>query len=142
LLVYGIGWLDFDVGWPQVLTLLSTVLISQFVCTKITGLPSYDPRSALISGLSLCLLLRTNNPRLLITAAVVTIASKFSFCWRGKHIFDPTNVGIVIMLASTGSVWVSPAQWGSKLHFAFLMACFGGWSSTAPCAATSAMPLS
>ncbi|HEX9452830.1 MAG TPA: RnfABCDGE type electron transport complex subunit D [Candidatus Binatia bacterium] len=126
LLVYGIGWLDFDVGWPQVLTLLGTVLISQFVCTKIAGLPGYDPRSALISGLSLCLLLRTNNPRLLIAAAVVTITSKFIFRWRGKHIFNPTNFGIMIMLALTGAVWVSPAQWGSKLHFTFLMSCLGG----------------
>jgi hypothetical protein len=103
LLVYGIGWLDFDVGWPQVLTLLCTVLISQFVCAKIAGLPGYDPRSALISGLSLCLLLRTNNPRLLIAAGVVTIASKFIFTWRGKHIFNPTNFVIVIMLALTGA---------------------------------------
>jgi Na+-transporting NADH:ubiquinone oxidoreductase subunit NqrB len=85
------------------------VLISQFIGTKIAGLPSYDPRSALISGLSLCSLLRTNNPRLLIVAGVVTIASKFIFKWRGKHIFNPTNFGIVIMLALTGAVWVSPA---------------------------------
>lgn len=30
------------------------------------------------------------------------------------------------MIVVTGEVWVSPAQWGSKLHFAFLMACLGG----------------
>ncbi|HWH77967.1 MAG TPA: RnfABCDGE type electron transport complex subunit D, partial [Candidatus Binatus sp.] len=126
LLIYGIGWLDFDVSWRQVAILLGAVLIAQFLCAKIAALPSFDPRSALISGLSLCLLLRTNSELLLVGAAVITIASKFIFTWRGKHIFNPTNFGIVAMIALTGAVWVSPAQWGSKLHFAFLMACLGG----------------
>jgi len=44
LLAYDIGCLDFDVGWPQVLALLSTVLISQLVCTKIAGRPGDEPR--------------------------------------------------------------------------------------------------
>jgi Na+-translocating ferredoxin:NAD+ oxidoreductase RnfD subunit len=126
LLIYGIGWLGFDVGWEQVAILLAAALCTQYLCGKIAGLPAFDPRSALISGLSLCLLLRTHEPLLLIATAVVTIASKFLLRWKRKHIFNPTNFGIVVMIALTGEVWVSPAQWGSKLHFAFLMACLGG----------------
>src|SRR5262245_10474266 len=56
LLVYGIGWLDFDVGLEQAVAILATVLLTQYCCTRIWKLPAYDPRSALISGLSLCLL--------------------------------------------------------------------------------------
>ena len=126
LLVYGINWLGFDVGWPQVAILLGTVLATQYACTKFTRLPKFDPRSPLISGLSLCLLLRANEPLLLFATAIVTIASKFVFKWNHKHIFNPTNFGIVMMIALSGEVWVSPAQWGSKLYFAFLMACLGG----------------
>jgi enediyne biosynthesis protein E5 len=125
LLVCGIGWLNFDVGGPQVVIILSTVFATQWVCTTLARLPLFDPRSALISGLSLCLLLRTNKPLLMAAAAIVAIASKFVFKWSGKHIFNPTNFAIVVMIA-TGGVWVSPAQWGSKLYFAFLMACLGG----------------
>ena len=126
LLVYGMGWLAFDVGWPQVTILLSTVLGTQYLCTKLFGLPAFDPRSPLISGLSLCLLLRANSPLPMFAAAVITIATKFLLKWNHKHVFNPTNFGIVAMIALTGEVWVSPAQWGSKLYFAFLMACFGG----------------
>jgi hypothetical protein len=126
LLIYGVGWLGFDVGWEQVAILLAAALCTQYLCGNIAGLPAFDPRSALISGLSLCLLLRTHDPLLLIATAVVTIASKFLLRWKRKHIFNPTNFGIVVMIALTGEVWVSPAQWGSKLHFAFLMACLGG----------------
>jgi Na+-translocating ferredoxin:NAD+ oxidoreductase RnfD subunit len=45
--------------------------------------------------------------------------------FRGKHLFNPTNFGIVAMLV-TGHAWVSPGQWGNIAFFAFLMACLGG----------------
>ena len=126
LLIYGVGWLAFDVNGRQIVILLGSVLITQFLCGKFFAASPFDPRSALFSGLSLCLLLRTNSELLMIIAAAVTIASKFVLKWRGKHIFNPTNFGIVAMIALSGEVWVSPAQWGSKLYFGFLMACLGG----------------
>ncbi len=126
LLVYGVGWLSFDTGGREIAILLGSALITQFLCGKYLAAATFDPRSALISGLSLCLLLRTNSILLLIATAVVTIASKFILKWNRKHIFNPTNFGIVAMIALSGEVWVSPAQWGSKLYFGFLMACLGG----------------
>src|SRR5262245_53811446 len=41
------------------------------------GLPAVNVKSALISGLSLCLLLRTSRPELAVLAAALTIAGKF-----------------------------------------------------------------
>jgi Na+-transporting NADH:ubiquinone oxidoreductase subunit NqrB len=126
LLIYGVGWLGFDVGISQVAILLASVLLTQFLCGKFVAASPFDPRSALISGLSLCLLLRTNSPLLMVVTAVVTIASKFLIKWNHKHLFNPTNFGIIAIIALSGDVWVSPAQWGSKLYFGFLMACLGG----------------
>ena len=80
----------------------------------------------MISGLSLCLLLRMNSLTLAVVAAVVTIASKFVIRLKGKHLFNPTNFGVVAMMLLTGQVWVSPGQWGNVAFFAFLMACLGG----------------
>jgi enediyne biosynthesis protein E5 len=125
LLIYGVSWLSFDIGVGQIVVLLGSVLLTQFLSGKFLSVAPFDPRSALISGLSLCLL-RTNSVLLLIATAVITIASKFVLKWNRKHIFNPTNFGIVAMLTLTSDVWVSPAQWGSKLYFAFLMACLGG----------------
>jgi Na+-transporting NADH:ubiquinone oxidoreductase subunit NqrB len=127
LLVYGVVRLDLEIRPGRALLLLLTALATQFACTLFWRLPTFDPRSALISGLSLCLLLRTNTVALAIVAAVVTIASKFVLRVRGKHVFNPTNLGIVaMMLATDGAVWVSPGQWGSAAFFAFLIACLGG----------------
>ena len=127
LLIYGMGWLDFEIGVPQAMATLGGALLTQWVCSRIRKVERFDPRSALISGLSLCLLLRTNTPALAFAGAVVAIASKFVLRVRGKHIFNPTNFGLVaMMLATDGAVWVSPGQWGNVAFFGFLMVCIGG----------------
>lgn len=126
LLVYGVLRLDLEVTAPRAVVLLGTALLCQLACTRLWRLPAFDPRSALISGLSLCLLLRTNSLLFAALAAVITIASKFVIRWRGKHIFNPTNFGIVALLLATDRVWVSPGQWGSAAYFSFLVACLGG----------------
>ncbi len=126
LLIYGVTRLDLEVHPLQAAALLATALLTQYACTRLWRLPAFDPRSALISGLSLCLLLRTGSLLLAFVAAAVTIASKFVIRWRGKHLFNPTNFGIVAMMLATGQVWVSPGQWGSAAFFAFLVACLGG----------------
>jgi Na+-transporting NADH:ubiquinone oxidoreductase subunit NqrB len=125
LLAYGMGWLDFGVTVARVCIVLLTVLATQAVCDRVSGF-SINARSALISGLSLCLLLRTNSTGLAILAAVIAVASKFVIRFRGKHVFNPTNGGLVAMLLLTDQVWVSPGQWGSAAFFAFFMACVGG----------------
>jgi enediyne biosynthesis protein E5 len=128
LLVYGMGWLEFDITPVRVVLLLGTVLATQWAGDRLTRSPvafASSARSALISGLSLCLLLRTNHAELAILAAFVTIAAKFLIRVNGKHVFNPTNGGIVVMMLLTNQVWVSPGQWGAVAFFAFLMACAG-----------------
>ena len=125
LLAYGVLARGFDVGPARIALLLGTALATQWLCTRGFRLPFFDPRSALISGLSLCLLLRTGSPLWAVAGAVITIASKFVLRWRGKHLFNPTNFGLVALLAAGAPVWVSPAQWGTALNFAFLIACVG-----------------
>ncbi len=128
LLVYGMCWLDFDITPGRVALLLTTVLATQWACDRWSGSRApftSSARSALISGLSLCLLLRTNHAELAVVAAVVTIAGKSLIRVNGKHVFNPTNGGIVAMLLVTDRVWVSPGQWGAAAALAFLLACAG-----------------
>jgi enediyne biosynthesis protein E5 len=126
LLLYGLGFLHFDITPDRAALLLGSALLTQYVCTKLWKLPQFDPKSALISGLSLCLLCRTNFAAVAVLAAVVTISSKFIVRWKGKHIFNPTNFGLVFLMLLGAPVWVSPGQWGNVAFFGFLMACLGG----------------
>ena len=127
LLLYGVGRLHFDIGPTQTAVTLLTVLGVQWLCTLLTGGERFEPKSALISGLSLCLLLRTNVLWLAAAGAGMAVASKFLLRWRGKHLFNPTNFALVgLLLCADGCAWVSPAQWGNVAFFAFASACLGG----------------
>ncbi|MEO8431040.1 MAG: RnfABCDGE type electron transport complex subunit D [Acidobacteriota bacterium] len=125
LLAYGMAALSFDVAPARAALLLGTALASQLGFSRLARLAAFDPWSALISGLSLCLLLRTPSALLAVAAAVITIGSKFALRWNGKHLFNPTNFGLVAMLAAGADVWVSPGQWGSAVILAFLIVCAG-----------------
>lgn len=124
LLVYGIVALRFDVTVMGAAAIFAAALATQAIGSRVAG-TRFDPRSAAISALSLCLLLRANNTGPLVAAAVIAVGSKFVVRWKGKHIFNPTNFAIVVVMLS-GSAWVSPGQWGSFAFFAFLIACLGG----------------
>ena len=126
LLAYGMVRLEFQVSVTQSATMLAAALATQWLCTRWWRLPAFDPRSPLISGLSLSLLLRTTDLGVAVVAAVVTIASKFVIRHRGKHLYNPTNFGLVVMLIATDAAWVSPGQWGSPAFVAYLMAGLGG----------------
>ncbi len=128
LLVYGMGWLEFDITPVRAALILATVLATQKTGDWLSGSSApftSTARSALISGLSLCLLVRSNFHVLACAAAAVAIASKFLIKVRGKHVFNPTNGAIIALLLLTRQVWVSPGQWGTPAFFAFLMASVG-----------------
>ena len=74
-------------------------------------------RSAAITALGLCLLLRGNSYQTMILAGSLAIASKFLFRWHGKHFFNPANFGIIAALILTNDAWVSPGQWGTDLWY-------------------------
>ncbi len=127
LLTLGVSRLDFRIGAAQAAITLLTALGVQLVATRLTGAVSFEWKSALISGLSLCLLLRTNSLWLAAAGAAAAIGSKFLLRWRGKHLFNPTVFALVgLLLCADGCAWVSPGQWGSVAFFAFLFVCLGG----------------
>ena len=125
LLTYGITVLEFDIDFLRAVVIVGTALLAQWAATRIWHLPFFDPRSALISSLSLCLLLRTRSLGLAALIAFVTIFSKFVLRFRGKHIFNPTNFGLALGILLIDGVWVSSGQWGSFALFAFFMICLG-----------------
>lgn len=124
LLFYGFFFLHFDISIWQIVITLGIAQLTQYAGTRYFNLLAFDPKSALISALSLCLLLRTNDLAVAALTALIAIGSKFIFRWNDKHVFNPTNLALVIILAS-GLGWISPGQWGQIAWFGFLIACLG-----------------
>lgn len=83
-------------------------------------------KSAVITALGLCLLLRGNDPKTMAIAGCLAIASKFIFRFREKHFFNPANFGIISALILTHDAWVSPGQWGTDWCYLLLFLGTGG----------------
>lgn len=120
LLLYGVFVLEFGVSAQRLgLTVVAAVL-TQYVLTRASCLPRFDPKSALITSFSLTLLLRVPHDGWAVAAAALAIASKFLIRVRGKHVFNPANFAIVVLLAA-GVGWVAPGQWGAPALFALVL---------------------
>lgn len=113
LLVYGAANLDFEIRPTVVLAIMATALGVEWVLAALYQRPRIELRSALISTLSLCLLLRTTSPEVAAVAAAAAIASKFVLRVRNKHVFNPTAFGLAVVLAAVDNAWVSAGQWGA-----------------------------
>ena len=125
LLVFGLTRLGFYVTTWQCAAVIAVAVLTQRLCSRFWRV-SFEWKSSVISGLSICLLLRAETVLLLLGAAAIAVASKFVIRVRGKHLFNPTNLAIAVLLIATDKAWISPGQWGSHAFFAFLMACAGG----------------
>jgi hypothetical protein len=66
---YGVVWPDVAVSGIQTVVILATVLLTQALCRRLWKFPTYDLRSVLLAGLSLCLLRPTHIlPRAMLLA--------------------------------------------------------------------------
>ncbi len=125
LLCFGLIVLDFGIRWQNALAIMATAQLAQYLGTRLAGLPRFDPLSALITSLSLTLLLRTDVVSLAAAAAVLAIGSKFLVRINGKHVFNPANVALVTLMLASDYAWVSSGQWGSAAIGSLALACLG-----------------
>jgi len=120
---------DFTIHINQILTAILVTLITQYLAHRFLNKQQTTElisRSALITALGLCLLLRTTSVTVMAIAACCAILSKFLIKYRGKHLFNPANFGIITMLCFTEQAWVSPGQWGDSFSLALLFVGIGG----------------
>ena len=116
---------DFAPPIEIIFMTLGGCLFMQLIFSKIFSVP-LDFRSPLISGLSLSILFKASALWFFGLVAVFTIASKFLIRFRGKHVFNPTNFGIVLcLLVLPHDVWVSTGQWGREVWLLFFLSCMG-----------------
>ena len=106
--------LDFGPSPVQAAVYIGGALAMDAMRAWATGEAS-NWKSALSTGLSLSLLLRTHEPALWIAAPVLAMGSKWLLRVNGKQLFNPSGFAIVALLSLSPHVWVSPGQWGTRL---------------------------
>ena len=121
-LTLGIWARDFTIRLDCVLSAVASSLVAQMIADRLWKSPNPSIRSALITAISLCLLLRANHWMTMALAGSISILSKFVLRYGGKHFFNPSNLGIIAVLVLTNDAWVTPGQWGEEIWFAMFFA--------------------
>lgn len=103
-------------GWEKFAAALTAAMATEAVFHKIVTGKWRNVSSAYISGNSAGILVRSPMIWPFALCAAISIASKYVFRFRGTHIWNPTNFGIVIMLLiASDSMAVLSIQWGSNV---------------------------
>ena len=124
-LFFGLSWLGWSTEINHFATTLLVCILTQVVFSLWFNKPLASIKSALITALGLCLLLKSSHASISALAAFVAISSKFLITYQNKHIFNPANIGIVLAILLTNQAWVSPGQWGSSTLLWFVIGAAG-----------------
>jgi Na+-transporting NADH:ubiquinone oxidoreductase subunit NqrB len=131
--------LQFPVTPAQILAAVVTACATDMILAARRGVVLI-PASALITGLSLGLLLRpatvaaaqsaivadTSNLWVYALAGLVAITSKYLIKVGGKHLFNPSNFAVVALAwVFPASVTLTPGQWGTSAVLLFVVANLG-----------------
>jgi Na+-transporting NADH:ubiquinone oxidoreductase subunit NqrB len=118
LLAAGLLWRGLCSTPAQIALTFAAGLLTQAAFLRALGLKEVGVLSALITCLSVSLLLHSDTLWVQPLAASAALAGKFMLRARGKHLFNPANLGVVFGLLMTGHAWCSPAQWGHDVMLA------------------------
>src|SRR5690349_4999845 len=88
------------------------------------------PLSGLITGMGLGLLINATPLWPYIVAPILAIGSKLVFNFQGKHMFNPSNFGLtVLLLLFPTTVTVLAAQWSGSLLMVMAIVAVGGFTT-------------
>lgn len=102
----------------RLVTTLGTCIAAEFVFSRLVPDRSASPVSAYITGVSLAILIKPQSNILwpFFLGGVLSIGSKYVLRFRGRHLWNPSNFGIgILLLLSANHVAILSEQWGNAL---------------------------
>ena len=139
--------LGFQVSVPQILAAILTCAIIDVAVTFHRRRSFVWPASAMLTGSGVALILRvpttppgdhwsTHAWYVFAGVAAFSLSTKYFIRYRGSHVFNPSNIGLVIVFIVFGSTRVEPldfwwAPLGSGLLLAYAVILVGGLLITA-----------
>ncbi|HTR32693.1 MAG TPA: MFS transporter [Gaiellaceae bacterium] len=124
----------FRLSIPQILTALLSCAIIEVVVTFRQKRVLLWPASALLTGNGIAFIMRipgtqhgdwwsTNGLWIYAAVGAVSMASKYLITWRGRHVFNPSNLGLVLCFLILGSTRAEPLQfwWGPMSPALFIV---------------------
>src|SRR5438874_1895235 len=113
LQVLGQTVLDFRLSVAQILVCLAAGALIEFTVAFFKDKVIMWPASGLLTGNSTAFILRVpgtlhgqwwslNGAWIFFAVVYVSMASKYLIRWRGRHIFNPSNLGLVLAFVLLG----------------------------------------
>lgn len=124
-LTFGLMELGWKAEWMRYCAIVVSAIITQTVWMVLEQQSFDGLKSAMITALGLCLLLKSDFLWVNVLASVLAISLKFLVRYKGKHVFNPANAGIILTILITRHAWISPGQWGSSLVLLFFFGAAG-----------------
>ncbi len=100
ILVLGQMYVGFLHGLTQLITAISVALLAELTLGRLLTGRWINPASAYITGISCGILLRSLYLWPFAIASLLSIISKYVLRYRGKHLWNPSNLGICVVLFS------------------------------------------
>src|SRR5512132_1312925 len=112
--VLGQVGLGFWVSVPQIIAAIGTCFILEVAITFWTARQLVWPASAMLTGSAVALIMRvvgtppddrwsTHDWWLFAAVAGLALLSKYVIRYRGSHVFNPANIGLVVAFVVLGS---------------------------------------
>jgi Na+-translocating ferredoxin:NAD+ oxidoreductase RnfD subunit len=128
--IVGQSLLSFDHTWGQILTSLIIACVLDVVVSYWKTRQVVLPASGVITGLSLGLLVEAIPLWPFIIAPMLAIGSKAVIRFQGKHLFNPSNFGLtVLLLLFPTTVTTLAAQWSGSLLIVMVILVIGGFTT-------------
>jgi hypothetical protein len=125
------GHLSFGIldSYGRLLTAVGTAIVAELVFCRIFRGYWRNISSAYTSGISVGILIRSPFYWPYVLASLLTISSKYILTYRGRHIWNPSNFGVCIILffGSFGASVLS-VQWGNNLWAMIVIWIIGSYS--------------
>src|SRR6266446_6410534 len=120
-------------GWittysPTFVAILAAIGMELFLGKLLTGKWPHLA-SAYISGISVGILVRSTELWPYILCSLITIASKYAIRFRGRHLWNPSNLGVsVLLFLAPAEVASLSIQFGNNLWPMVIIWCLGSLS--------------
>ncbi len=101
-------------GWERTALAIVTALASEMLLGRVTYGKWPYAASAYITGISVGILLRSPFLWPYALCAFISIASKYVLRFRGRHLWNPSNLGVsLVLLLAPETVSLLSVQWGN-----------------------------
>jgi len=121
LLITGIlisAHLSFGIleGYSRTGTAILVAIIVEMIMSRLTYGTWPNPASAYITGISVGILVRSPFLWTYALCALVSIATKYVFRYKNRHLWNPSNFGVsALLFLAPASASVLSIQWGNVI---------------------------